>query len=242
MSDTWTIGELAEHAADALRAPGQPRSGRVRDMPGERLIRWYTTIGLVDPPLSRRGRIARYGRRHLLQLVAVKRMQATGMSIADIQATLTGATDTMLEEAAGSGIPRPTGRPAPAAPPQSGQEARFWTRSSGNAARKDTTPVNASSPPGHSGTPADGSPPGRSSTPADGSPPGRSGTAVDGSALPGRDSTPGGAGAPVRGVRLDGGVTLLFDGAGRTLTEDDVQAVLAAAGPLLAVLDERKLT
>jgi hypothetical protein len=37
-------------------------------------------------------------------------------------------------------------------------------------------------------------------------------------------------------------VTLLLDGAGRTLTEDDVQAVLAAAGPLLAVLDERKLT
>lgn len=230
MSDTWTIGELAEHAADALRAHGQPRSGRVREVPGERLIRWYTTIGLVDPPLSRRGRIARYGRRHLLQLVAVKRMQATGMSIADIQATLTGATDTMLEEAAGSGIPRPMGRPAPAAPPQSGQEARFWTRSSGNAARKDTTPVNASSPPGHSGTPADGSPPGHS------------GTAMDGSGLPGRDGMPGGAGAPVRGVRLDGGVTLLLDGAGRTLTEDDVQAVLAAAGPLLAVLDERKLT
>ncbi|NUS04292.1 MAG: MerR family transcriptional regulator, partial [Nonomuraea sp.] len=114
MSDTWTIGELAEHAAHALRAGAQPVNGRVRDVPGERLIRWYTTIGLVDPPLTRRGRIARYGRRHLLQLVAVKRMQAAGHSIAEIQAALTGATDTMLESAAALTGPAPS--PGPAVP------------------------------------------------------------------------------------------------------------------------------
>lgn len=104
MSDSWTIGELAEHAALALRASsdGAPGvNGRVRDVPGERLIRWYTTIGLVDPPLTRRGRIAQYGRRHLLQLVAVKRLQAAGHSIAQIQTALAGATDRMLETAAG---------------------------------------------------------------------------------------------------------------------------------------------
>ncbi|GAA4517228.1 hypothetical protein GCM10023096_34300 [Nonomuraea ferruginea] len=100
MSDTWTIGELAERAADALRAHARPLNGRVREVPGERLIRWYTTIGLVDPPLTRRGRIARYGRRHLLQLVAVKRLQAEGMSIADIQIALAGAADTTLEATA----------------------------------------------------------------------------------------------------------------------------------------------
>ncbi|MGW6502522.1 MerR family transcriptional regulator, partial [Nonomuraea angiospora] len=100
----WTIGELAERAALALRASsdGAPGvNGRVRDVPGERLIRWYTTIGLVDPPLTRRGRIAQYGRRHLLQLVAVKRLQAAGHSIAQIQTALAGATDRMLETAAG---------------------------------------------------------------------------------------------------------------------------------------------
>ncbi|MFC5160774.1 MerR family transcriptional regulator [Nonomuraea angiospora] len=104
MSDSWTIGELAERAALALRASsdGAPGvNGRVRDVPGERLIRWYTTIGLVDPPLTRRGRIAQYGRRHLLQLVAVKRLQAAGHSIAQIQTALAGATDRMLETAAG---------------------------------------------------------------------------------------------------------------------------------------------
>ncbi|WP_236051915.1 helix-turn-helix domain-containing protein [Nonomuraea cypriaca] len=102
MSDTWTIGELADRAARTLRDGATPLNGRVRDVPGDRLIRWYTTIGLVDPPLTRRGRIARYGRRHLLQLVAVKRMQAAGHSIAQIQVALAGATDTMLEAAAGA--------------------------------------------------------------------------------------------------------------------------------------------
>src|SRR5690606_40309537 len=71
----WTIGELAEHAARLLGPDGQV-SGRVRPVPNERLIRWYTTIGLLDPPIARRGRVALYGRRHLLQLVAIKRRQA----------------------------------------------------------------------------------------------------------------------------------------------------------------------
>lgn len=104
MSETWTIGELAARASDVLRAAsphgnGAP-SGRVREVPNERLIRWYTTIGLLDPPLARRGRVALYGRRHLLQLVAVKRLQAEGRSIAEIQVALAGATDGQLESVA----------------------------------------------------------------------------------------------------------------------------------------------
>jgi DNA-binding transcriptional MerR regulator len=101
VEDTWTIGELAARATEALAAD-QPRqsSGRVREMPNDRLIRWYSTVGLVDPPLSRAGRIARYGRRHLLQLVAVKRRQSQGRALSDIQAELLGATNTYLESVA----------------------------------------------------------------------------------------------------------------------------------------------
>ncbi|MGW4800717.1 helix-turn-helix domain-containing protein [Nonomuraea sp. NPDC004297] len=213
MSDTWTIGELAEHAARALRAGAPPpANGRVRDVPGERLIRWYTTIGLVDPPLTRRGRVARYGRRHLLQLVAVKRLQAAGRSIAEIQVALAGATNQTLEAAAlldtppwpdGGALPlddhltdgHTVGEPlvTPERDGPGGGEpvrGRFWTE-----------------------RPANGPPRGADVA----------------------------RGAVVTGVRLGDGVRLVLD-AGRTPSEEDVQAVLAAAGPLLAVLEERELT
>ncbi|WP_231329171.1 MerR family transcriptional regulator [Actinomadura graeca] len=120
MDGIWTIGELAEHAVAALATTESAQlSGRVRDMPNERLIRWYTTIGLVDPPLGRRGRAALYGPRHLLQLVAVKRRQALGRTIAEIQLELAAATDAMLEEIAAlpsgggtSAPPRPSATPS----------------------------------------------------------------------------------------------------------------------------------
>jgi len=136
MEGTWTILELAELAADALtadRPAASPANGRVRDVPNERLVRWYVTVGLVDPPLSRRGRVAQYGRRHLLQLVAVKRRQAEGRSLAEIQAELAGATDEAL--AAVARIPSANlaapGTPGPA-------PARFWARSAG---RRDPGPA-----------------------------------------------------------------------------------------------------
>ena len=130
MEEQWTILELAELAAETLAvarpagAQGVPvrANGRVRDVPNERLIRWYVTVGLVDPPLSRRGRVARYGRRHLLQLVAVKRRQAEGRSLAEIQAELAGATDEALAAVARVPDIEPAPQAAPAAP------SRFWVR------------------------------------------------------------------------------------------------------------------
>jgi DNA-binding transcriptional MerR regulator len=136
MQESWTIAELAELAAETLAAtdPAGPPSGparadgRIRDVPNERLVRWYATVGLVDPPLSRRGRVARYGRRHLLQLVAVKRRQAEGRSLAEIQAELTGATDDTLAAVARVPDIQQTPEALPAAP------ARFWARQPGQLA------------------------------------------------------------------------------------------------------------
>lgn len=122
--EPWTIAELAERAAGALTAaPSVVRSRRIREAPNERLIRWYATVGLVDPPLSRRGRVALYGRRHLLQLVAVKRRQAEGRSLAEIQAELAGAPDKQLEAIAQVAAHPSDGQKADPDPP-----ARFWTR------------------------------------------------------------------------------------------------------------------
>src|SRR5919197_2486679 len=116
----WTLAELTDRVAEALAVGyrGQ-RSGRVRDVPDQRAIRWYTTLGLVDRPGAMRGRTALYGRRHLLQLVAIKRLQAAGRTLAEVQEELAAASDERLERIAR--LPaQPTGpapRPDPAAAP-----------------------------------------------------------------------------------------------------------------------------
>jgi len=96
----WTMDELVERVRQALEAeyPGAP-NGRVRDVPDRRAIRWYTTIGLVDRPLGMRGRTALYGPRHLQQLVAIKRWQAEGRSLAQIQADFVWLSPEALSDA-----------------------------------------------------------------------------------------------------------------------------------------------
>jgi hypothetical protein len=97
----WTLDELVERVREALEAeyPGAP-NGRVRDLPDRRAIRWYSSIGLVDRPLGMRGRSALYGPRHLEQLVAIKRRQAEGLTLAQIQAELTGLSPSALTDIA----------------------------------------------------------------------------------------------------------------------------------------------
>ncbi|MBM7863795.1 MerR family transcriptional regulator [Lentzea nigeriaca] len=120
----WTLDELLERVSAALEAEysGAP-NGRVRDVPDRRAVRWYATTGLVDRPSAMRGRTALYGKRHLLQLVAVKRLQSEGRTLAEIQAELAGAGDPTLAAIArvpdrlldsGDPPPRPDVRP------------RFW--------------------------------------------------------------------------------------------------------------------
>lgn len=98
----WTLDELVRRIAAALAGPAYPGSpnGRVRDVPDRRAVRWYVTIGLVDRPAAMQGRTALYGTRHLLQIVAIKRRQAEGRSLAEIQAELAGATDRTLRRVA----------------------------------------------------------------------------------------------------------------------------------------------
>lgn len=128
----WTLDELVQLAEQALSVDYDgPPTARVRDRPDRRLVRWYITRGLVDRPAAN-GRNARYGRRHLLQLVAIKRMQAQGRSLAEIQAALTGSTDSVLERIARLDVIQPSvqvevdtaAAPPPAAPQPA--SARFW--------------------------------------------------------------------------------------------------------------------
>src|SRR6516164_4303384 len=123
----WTLDELVDRVRAALAEveyPGAP-NGRVRDVPDRRAVRWYATTGLVDRPTAMRGRVALYGPRHLLQLVAVKRRQAEGRSLAEIQAELAGATDEALAAVARVPGIEPALGARPTAP------ARFWARRPG---------------------------------------------------------------------------------------------------------------
>jgi DNA-binding transcriptional MerR regulator len=129
----WTLDELGARVAVALAEDydGQA-SGRVREVPDRRTIRYYTTLGLIDRPADMRGRTALYGMRHLLQLVAIKRLQTHGLSLAEIQARLVGMTTNALQRLAKLPPDFDAGeevKPQPAA----GRE-RFWSAAPAEAA------------------------------------------------------------------------------------------------------------
>jgi DNA-binding transcriptional MerR regulator len=94
----WTIAELSERVGAALEASGYqpPANGQVRAVPDLRTIRYYTSLGLLDRPLEMRGRTALYGHRHLYQLCAIKRLQAEGKPLGEVQAALAGLDNRAL--------------------------------------------------------------------------------------------------------------------------------------------------
>lgn len=217
----WTLDQLTERVWAALSVgySGQA-SGRVRELPDQRAIRYYTTIGLVDRPSAMRARTALYGRRHLLQLVAIKRLQAGGRTLAEVQRELAGATDAQLElvarvpatvepraPAAGE-APMPT-RPAPAMRPRvAAERPAFWRRGAGEPA----------APAGRRGLAALDEEVATAPAPGPAPAPAEEGGAVS-----------------MQAVRLGEDVTLLLEGRG-PLTADEVAALRAAAGPLLEVV------
>jgi len=233
----WTLDELAERVDAALAVDylGQA-SGRVRDVPDRRAIRWYTTIGLVDRPAAHRGRTAMYGPRHLLQLVAVKRLQARGLPLVAIQQELAGATDTQLARVArlpatASAPPRRHLTPL-AAPPGAGVVPGSGA---GLASGERPAPQGAR-------TAAGGAEPARGTAQRAGfwrEPPPTARRAAD--AFPSAPDDGGADGvATLRGVRLGAGATLLLD-SGRALEPADLRAIVNAARPLLDALRARGL-
>lgn len=224
----WTLDELVGLVGQALSVDydGAP-SARIRDLPDRRLVRWYVTKGLVDRPAATSGRNALYGRRHLLQLVAIKRRQAQGRSLADIQAELTGATDSTLERlarldavpAAAPTTPTTTAPPgftAPSPPPGgsegAAQRPRFWI----------DRPTAIQPPPLDLSRPLPLPPtmlPRRHPEPTRMRP---------------TPHAPAAAAWPLRAIELSPGVTLLVDPA--TTLDADPDAVRDAAQALLALL------
>jgi DNA-binding transcriptional MerR regulator len=94
-----SLEELAGEVALTLehyKLLGPVYDSRVSPVPDARTIRYYTTLGLLDRPWME-GRQARYGRRHLLQVVAIKALQGRGLPLAEVQARLYGMSNEHLE-------------------------------------------------------------------------------------------------------------------------------------------------
>src|SRR5215467_3993075 len=94
-----TLEELANEVQTVLgkrRLLDAQADGRISAAPDPRTVRYYTTLGLLDRPEIVE-REARYGRRHVLQLCAIKAMQAAGSPLAEIQTRLYSKTDSELE-------------------------------------------------------------------------------------------------------------------------------------------------
>jgi DNA-binding transcriptional MerR regulator len=92
---TWSITELQQRVEEALHVVPAVAAGRRVKAPNQRTIRYYATQGLVDKPDLEGGQ-ARYQRRQLLQILAVKRLQAKGWSLAEVHEQLDGASNRSL--------------------------------------------------------------------------------------------------------------------------------------------------
>ena len=239
----WTLDELAERVDLALAVDYHGQlSGRVRAVPDRRAIRWYTTIGLIDRPVAHRGRTALYGPRHLLQLVAVKRLQARGLPLVAIQQELAGATDSQLARVARLPLgARPTVAPGPVPAvvvPDGGDPPTG--RVADRRAAADPPRSAAPAPPPAVAPRVAGGTARRASFWRDR--PVAAFTAPAAEAATDAAEAPEISGAPatLHGVRLGAGATLLLE-PGRELAAADLDAILAAAGPLLAVLRDQGL-
>ncbi|MGA7391596.1 MAG: MerR family transcriptional regulator [Terrimicrobiaceae bacterium] len=101
MMDRWTIQELAEAVNAWCRdREVQPANGQAASELSVRTLHYYRGSGLLDAPESGGGR--GYGRRHFLQLAAIRILQAQGLPLSRIQQLLFGRSDQELEQIAES--------------------------------------------------------------------------------------------------------------------------------------------
>ncbi len=94
------LDDLVDTASRYLRHGAfDVADGRVAVSLEARNVRFYQTAGLLDAPRRYDGRRAVYTYRHLLQVLAIRHLQAEGHALAAIQASLPARTTDELEAA-----------------------------------------------------------------------------------------------------------------------------------------------
>lgn len=152
----WSLEELVEVANQLLPQflPDEKAHTRVREEVTPRLVRYYTSQGLLDEPFKE-GRESRYRSRHLLQLLLIRRLLTEGYGASVIDTLARSKSNLELEALLQGGVQltvapanpalaflqqvqtrqadrrdesvRASAPPAPASPPLS-PSATQWTR------------------------------------------------------------------------------------------------------------------
>jgi DNA-binding transcriptional MerR regulator len=137
--DDWPIAELVGYVETCLaEVPHASKNGQVRAVPDERTVRYYGTIGLLDKPNAMRGRTALYGRKHVAQILAIKRLQSDGRSLAEIQAVWPQLDDVTLSRMSGVQFP-----------PRAKSRKEFWKdepKATNDATAPEATPSQPTQP------------------------------------------------------------------------------------------------
>jgi DNA-binding transcriptional MerR regulator len=94
----WSLEEFVTVANEFLPQflPQVDLASRVQETVNPRLVRHYTTQGVLDKPLKQ-GREARYVYRHLLQLLLLRRLLSEGYSAGSLLHLTVGKADQELE-------------------------------------------------------------------------------------------------------------------------------------------------
>jgi DNA-binding transcriptional MerR regulator len=132
------VAELAGEAAKILAESGLAQErGTVSDLPDERTVRYYLAEGLLSAAEEKQGTASVFGYRHLLQLLAVKKLQAEHLPIRKIRELVEGRELRELERLLGldggtasknealSYLEKLLTKPAPARPAASARPLNF---------------------------------------------------------------------------------------------------------------------
>ena len=96
MTESFSIDELAQRVNAWCEEHGvEPVSAQAGATVNERNIRFYRTLGLLDAPT---GGNSGYGEKHLLQVMAIRLLQARGLPLRKIRELLFGRSLDELRE------------------------------------------------------------------------------------------------------------------------------------------------
>lgn len=98
-----TVEQVLAAAGEMIAGAGirQDPQSRVSSLPDIRSFRMYRSQKLVDPPETKQGTAGVYGRKHVLQLAAIKSLQAQRLPLREIRMRLADAGDADLEKLIG---------------------------------------------------------------------------------------------------------------------------------------------